>query len=122
MQDNKRTAVDFLHLVTKGRIEEAYERFVDMSGKHHNVYFAAGFAALKAAMQENDRLMPNKKFTVKNVVGEADLVTVHSHLLMEPGKELVVFHMMRFKNGKIVEFWDCGQMIPPENPNRDGAF
>jgi len=50
-------------------------------------------------------------------------VAVHSQMVLIPGqKELAVFHMMRFKGDKIVEFWDCAQDVLPDCANRDGMF
>lgn len=52
-QAHKQAAVQFLRLAVAGRIDEAYQRYVDMNGKHHNPYFSAGFPALKKGMIEN---------------------------------------------------------------------
>ncbi len=123
MEDNKQTAVEFLKLVIAGRIDEAYEKYVDLGGKHHNTFFAAGFPVLRDAMKENDVQFPNKQFTIKNVLGDGDMVAVHSHLNLKPDNAgMVVVHIFRFKDGKIVEMWDCGQAIPDDSPNQDGAF
>jgi predicted SnoaL-like aldol condensation-catalyzing enzyme len=122
-QDRRQTAVEFLQLVVSGRIDAAYEKYVDMQGKHHNVYFAAGLPALKRAMIENHAQFPNKQLTVKNVIGDGNLVAVHSRLVFAAGeKEMVVVHLFRFSGDRIVEMWDCGQRVPEDMPNRDGAF
>lgn len=122
-QAYKRAAVDFLQLVVAGRIDEAYQRYVDMNGKHHNPFFEAGFRPLKEAMSENQQVSPNKHLIVKHVLGDGDLVAVHSHLIPNPGdKGLITLHMFRFENDKIVELWDLGQPLPAESPNHDGAF
>jgi len=122
-QTRKNAAVQFLQSVTAGRIEEAYQKYVDMSGKHHNCYFPAGLAALKEAMIQNHKQFPVKQFTVKNVIGDGDMVAVHSHLVMKDGeKGMVVVHILRFDGEKVVEFWDCGQQIPENMPNKDDAF
>jgi predicted SnoaL-like aldol condensation-catalyzing enzyme len=116
-------AVQFLQLVTAGRIDEAYQKYVDMNGKHHNCYFPAGFPALKKAMIDNHKQFPAKKYTVKNVIGEGNMVAVHAHLaLKQDDNGMVVVHICRFEGDKIVEFWDCGQAIPADMPNNDGAF
>jgi predicted SnoaL-like aldol condensation-catalyzing enzyme len=74
-------------------------------------------------VQENDTQFPNKKITVHNVLGDGDLVAVHSHLVLKPGEtEMIVVHLFRFQNEKIVELWDCGQAIPSDCPNEDGPF
>jgi predicted SnoaL-like aldol condensation-catalyzing enzyme len=123
IQDRKRTAVEFLQLAVSGKIEAAYEKHVDMQGKHHNVYFGAGFPVLKKAMIENHAQFPAKRLTVRNVLGDGDLVAVHSHLVFGEGeKEMVVVHLFRFSGDRIVEMWDCGQFMPEDFPNKDGAF
>jgi hypothetical protein len=63
-QPYKAGAVDFLQLVVAGKIDEAYEIYVDMNGKHHNVYYAADFGALKQGMIENHFQFPNKQLKV----------------------------------------------------------
>jgi len=122
-ETRKRTAVEFLNLVVAGRIDEAYQKFVNMKGKHHNVFFPAGFPALQQAMKDSDVQFPNKKFAVKNVIADGDMVAVHSHIILNPKeKGMVVVHIMKFQGDRIVEFWDCGQAIPADSPNKDGAF
>jgi predicted SnoaL-like aldol condensation-catalyzing enzyme len=83
MNDHKKDAVDFLQMVVAGDIEKAYKKYVDMSGKHHNSFCQTGFEGLKKGMIENEDQFPNKKFTVKHVLGDSDLVSVHSHLWWE---------------------------------------
>jgi predicted SnoaL-like aldol condensation-catalyzing enzyme len=123
IEARKRTAVEFLQQVVAGNIEQAYQKYVDPQGKHHNAFFPAGFAALKKAMIENHTQFPNKQITVKNVLGDGDLVAVHSHLVMRTGEPgMVVVHMFRFQGDKVVEMWDLGQAIPADLPNKDGAI
>lgn len=117
----KDIAVDFLRLVTAGNIDEAYEKYVDMNGKHHNMYFPAGFSSLKDAMRENHKQFPNKEFEIKNTISEGSMVAVHSSISLGE-KQISVVHIFRFEKGKISEMWDIGQEIPKELPNKDGAF
>jgi predicted SnoaL-like aldol condensation-catalyzing enzyme len=120
---SKQAAVDFLQLVVAGRIDEAYRKYVDMLGKHHNPFFAAGFPALQKAMEDDQARSPGKRLTVINVLGDRDLVAVHSRLEFKPGDPgMAVVHQFRFRGGKIVELWDCGQRLPADSPNTDGAF
>jgi predicted SnoaL-like aldol condensation-catalyzing enzyme len=123
IQVHKEIAVDFLQLVVSGLIDEAYSNYVNMYGKHHNVYFSADFASLKQAMISDYAQFPNKRLMVKNVLGEADLVAVHSNLIMQSGEPgMAVVHIFRFEADRIVEMWDIGQAIPYDSPNRLGAF
>lgn len=120
-ENNKQAATDFLQLVIAGKINEAYDKYVDMSGKHHNVFTPAGFAALRDGMKENENKFPNKHFKIHHVLGDGDLVATHSHLQLGD-MDMSVVHLFRFTNGKIVELWDCGQQLPKEIINNDGAF
>ena len=120
---HKDAAVLFLQLVVAGRIDEAYSRYVDMQGIHHNPFFPGGFPALQRAMAENHEQFPTKQITPKNVLADGDLIAVHSHLVLTPGvNEMTTVHLFRFQGDRIVELWDCGQPLPADSPNRDGAF
>ncbi len=123
IQARKQAAVGFLQLVIAGRIDEAYQTHVESQGRHHNPFFPAGFAALKKGMIENHTQFPHKQLTVKNVLGDGDLVAVHSHMAPNPGDQgVAVVHIFRFQRDKIVELWDCGQAVPADTPNQDGMF
>ena len=124
MEGNRKdAAVKFLQLVVAGQIDEAYRKYVDLRGKHHNPFFPAGFSALKKAMMENHVQFPSKQLTVKNVLGDDDLVAVHSHIVLRPGETgLAAVHLFRFHGDRIMEMWDCGQPLPADSPNEDGAF
>ncbi len=121
LKENKEKALDFLQLVIAGKIDAAYQAYVDMQGKHHNPFFPAGFTALKTAMLEDQARSQDKQITVVNVVAEGDLVAVHSHL-KRGADDMAVVHLFRFKDGRIVELWDCGQTLLGNSPNSDGAF
>ena len=108
---SKKMAVDFLQLVISGKIDEAYEKYVAMQGKHHNPYFPAGFPALKKAMKENHEQFPDKGFDIEHVIAEGSMAAVHSRLSMG-AQQLMVVHLFRFENGKIVEMWDIAQELP----------
>jgi predicted SnoaL-like aldol condensation-catalyzing enzyme len=121
--NHKKLATEFLQLVVTGDITQAYKKYVDMNGKHHNAFYPAGFPALQKGMEENHLKFPNKKFTIKNVIGDGDVVTVHSHVILQPKElEFSTMHLFRFQNGKIVEMWDIGQQVPLDSPNKDGLF
>lgn len=125
-EQNKKIALEFLeHIVTgdNDHAYEAYEKYVDMEGKHHNAHTVAGFAALREGMIGSNETFPNKTFTIKHVLGDQDMVAVHSHLVLQERElELSAVHMFRFHNGKIVEMWDIGQAVSPDSPNEDGMF
>ena len=119
----RQAAKQFLQLVVAGQIDEAYQRHVDLNGKHHNPLFAEGIPALKKAMIENHVQLPKKQLLVKNVLSDGDFVAVHSQIVLRPGESSVAtVHLFRVSGDKIVEMWDVGQPLPADSPNRDGAF
>lgn len=123
LQRQKGSAVDFLQLIVTGEIDEAYQKYVDMQGKHHNVYFLSGFPTLKQAMIENHAQFPHKKILVKHVLVDGDLVAVHSNIVLKAGEPgMATVHIFRFMGDKIVEMWDIDQPVPADSPNQSGAF
>ena len=123
LEERKKAAVDFLQMVVGGRIEEAYRKYIDMGGKHHNPYNPAGFPALQKGMLENHVQFPHKKITVHRAIVEENLVAVYSHVTLKPGElELSAVHTFRFQGDKVVEMWDTAQPLPADSPNQDGAF
>jgi predicted SnoaL-like aldol condensation-catalyzing enzyme len=119
---NKQRAVDFLDLVTHGHIDDAYEKYVDMDGVHHNIFTPAGFGALREGMKEAHAKFPHKQFDMQHVLGDEDFVAVHSYLKLNEETQMSVVHLFRFKDQRIIEMWDVGQAIPKELPNEDGPF
>ena len=121
--NNKQITLEFLNLAIAGKFDEAYQKHVNIKGRHHNIFSPAGFEGLKKSMEENDAEFPQKKISIKHVLADGDLVITHSHVVLkEKEVELIAFHLFRFEKGKIVEMWDCGQTIPKDLTNKDGAF
>ncbi len=120
----KDLAVQFLKLVVAGRVDEAYQRYIDMAGIHHNPHFPAGFQALKQAMIDNHIQFPDKRIIVKHALAEGDMVAVHSQVVLDHGvdKKIAVVHLFRFQGDRVVELWDIGQPMLPDSPNLDGMF
>jgi predicted SnoaL-like aldol condensation-catalyzing enzyme len=121
--DRKQIARQFLEMVIAGKIDEAYEKFISPTGKHHYPFFREGFPALREAMKENHLQFPDKHLIIKNVICEDDRVAVHSHIILSPNEaDMAVVHLFRFNEDKIVEFWDIGQTVPAGSQNKDGMF
>ena len=57
---NKDIAVDFLQMVIAGKIGDAYDKYVNLNGKHHNIFTPAGFTNLQKGMQEAEDQTPDK--------------------------------------------------------------
>jgi len=122
-EENKKTAIDFLELVVGGKIDEAFEKYIDMSGKHHNAFTPAGMGALLEGMKGAEAQFPNQKFKIQHALANDNIVAIHSHLIMkEKELEMITVHVFKIEGGKIVEMWDCGQNIVGATTNSDGAF
>jgi predicted SnoaL-like aldol condensation-catalyzing enzyme len=123
VEQNKEYAIDFLNRVVAGQIEAGYAKYVDMGGKHHNAYYPAGFAALKQGMLDNHLQFPHKQLKIGHVIGDNDMVAVHSIIFMKQGEIGVpVVHIFHFSKGKIVEMWDLAVPVPADSPNRDSPM
>lgn len=119
----KEKAVSFLQLVASGKVNEAYQSYIDPGFRHHNPYFRGDADSLKLAMEENAARNPDKTLEVKRAVEEGDVVVVHSHVKQTSDDlGIAVVHIFRFHNERIAELWDLGQPIPESSPNENGVF
>lgn len=120
--DRKNTAVDFLRAARSGD-RAAAAKLLAPGARHHNAYFAAGMETLLDAIVAAAQLNPSGTMDVKHVLGDGELVVVHSHVRQRPeDRGVAVIHLFRFVEDRIAELWDVGQAVPAENPNRDGMF
>jgi len=119
----KDKAVTFLQLVASGKVDEAYKKYISPSFCHHNPYFRGDADSLMLAMKGNAAQNPNKTLEVKLVIGEGEMVAVHSHVKQNP-EDLgaAVVHIFRFHDDLIVELWDLGQPLQENSPNENGMF
>ncbi len=123
VQSKADIAVEFLSMCASGNVQEAYDRHVADSFKHHNAYFPGDRQSLLAGMEQSAKAEPNKSFTPKQTIETNDRVAVLSHLSRQQADvDIAVVHILRFENGKIVEMWDVGQEIPKDSPNELGMF
>lgn len=120
---NKQSAISFLHMVASGKIREAFEHHIAPDFRHHNPYFRGDAESLMLAMEENANQSPNKTLELKHAIAEGNTVAVHSHIKQNP-EDLgaAVIHIFRFEGENIVELWDVGQSIPEDSPNEHGMI
>ncbi|MBC8004559.1 MAG: nuclear transport factor 2 family protein [Verrucomicrobia bacterium] len=119
----KEIAQQFLTLCAKGESRLDFELYAAMDLKHHNPYFKGDAYTLMMAMEQEGIRNPTKIFQVQRSMEEDGLVAVHSHLRENPTDAgLAVFHILRFEENKIVEFWDIAQAVPQELINENSMF
>ena len=117
----KKSAVEFLTMIIEGNIDKAFDKFVDMHGKHHNIYFPAGFEELKRAMKQNHDLFPDKNFEIIHALEENEKVAILSKISFN-NSNYAINYFFKFENEKIIEMWDFAQEIPDKMVNTNGAF
>jgi len=119
----KEIALLFLQLVIAGKIDEAFNTCIGPGFVHHNPFFPGDAKSLARGMRENEAEFPGKILGIKHVLEQGDLVAVHSHLLLKPGKtEYAAVHLFRFEQDHIVELWDLVQSVPSGSPNKNSMF
>lgn len=117
------TAVSFLKLAASGNLDEAYNKYISPTFRHHNPHFAGDAESLKAGMAEASKKFPNTSLEVQHVLEENDLVAVHSRVRHSPETpEIAVVHIFRFEGDRISELWDIGIEAPKDSPNENGMF
>jgi len=125
--DRKKIAAEYFKLLTAGRMKDGL-RFFAPDCKVHNPYISDGMNALTDSMISVGEKMteeePGGEFTVEHVVGDGEMVAVHTQIRSSKPKihGMRQVHLFRFKGGKIVEYWDITQMVPADLPNPAGAF
>jgi predicted SnoaL-like aldol condensation-catalyzing enzyme len=122
MSKHKEAAKSFLKMAGTGKVQEAYDQYVASSFIHHNQYFKGDRQSLLTAMQEASRTAPNKSIDVKHVYEDGDIVITHSLVSRQDPEapDIVVVHIFRFAQDRIVELWDVGQPVSKDSPNAHG--
>src|SRR5436190_16280124 len=105
---NKEKAKQFLQLASAGKVDEAYAQFIAEDFIHHNQYFKGDRKSLMQGMKDAPA---NKTIDIKMILEDGDKVTTLSHVKMASGTSVAVVHIFRFKNDKVAELWDLGQII-----------
>jgi len=121
MNSYQTNTIDFLQKVAFGHIDVAFHTYVAQDFIHHNQYFEGSRDALIQAMKEDHQANPNTDFEVKKIYADGDTVITHS-LVTKKTMQIVVVHISKFQNNKIIEMWDLGQEVEKDSPNELGLF
>ena len=114
---------DFLTLCAAGKSREAFKLHAHKNFKHHNPFFKGDADSLMIAMEESSKINPNRIFEIKHIIIDGDLVVYHSFIQQtQSDAGLVVVHILKFSDNKIIEMWDMHQPIPEIMINENGMF
>ena len=120
---NKEAARAFYEMAYLGQSARAVEKYVGREYIQHNPAVGDGKAALVAYFEEMARDYPGKSIEFVRIIGEGDLVALHTHPTWPGGDEYVTMDFFRFDtDGRIVEHWDAIQQIPAQSANGNTMY
>ena len=120
---NKESAVAFYKMAYLGEPEKAVELYVGEQYIQHNPDVGDGPDPFIEYFSKMQKEFPDKSIEFVRVIGEGDLVALHTHQTWPGDYEYVTMDFFRFdKNGKIVEHWDAIQRIPEKSKNGNTMY
>jgi predicted SnoaL-like aldol condensation-catalyzing enzyme len=119
MAGAKRSARDivlaFYEAALNEKNVEKTKEFLGDTYIQHNPHVADGPEGLLRLVQDRHDRFPNARNQVKRVISEGDLVALHVHSVVLPGKPgRSIVDIFRVEGDKVVEHWDAVQDIPEE--------
>ena len=104
--------------------EEAVKRYLGSMYRQHNPMAGDGPEPFIGFVRWITGENPQLRFEFKRIIGEGDLVAVHSHMIPAPGaRGTAVMDIFRLdEGGKIVEHWDVLQEVPEKVANANSMF
>ncbi|KIX91015.1 membrane protein [Staphylococcus microti] len=120
IEKNKETAKNFYETAYLGNPRLAIEKYVGDNYFQHNPAVEDGKQGFIDYFEEMHAYCPDKQIEFLRIVGEEDLVSLHTHQTWgaPDNKEYVTMDFFRFEAGKIVEHWDAIQEVVPTKSGR----
>lgn len=124
IERNKKSAVEFYDLMfNKSLPEKAIEMYVGDKYTQHNPDVGDEKQAFISYFEKMAREYPDKRVSIKRVIGEGQFVVLHCHQVWPGAEEYAGIDIFRFdQKGKIVEHWDVLQIIPKHSQNTNTMF
>lgn len=120
---NKENAVAFYKMAYEGNPKKAVELYVGDEYIQHNPDVANGLQGFIDYFDRMQKEYPEKSIKFLRVIGEADLVALHTHQIWPGNDQYVTMDFFRFDGaGKIVEHWDAIQQVPKEMAHGNGMI
>lgn len=123
IENNKRNAVAFYKMAYEGNPSKAIKLFVGDDYIQHNPDVANGTQGFIDYFERMQNEYPQKSIEFVRVIGEGDLVSLHTHQTWPGNDQFVTMDFFRFDSkGKIVEHWDAIQQVPKKSANPNTMY
>ena len=124
LEQNKANAQAFYDLMfNQCKPREAIEQYSGDEYIQHNPEVADGKEAFIEYFERMASEYPGKVTHFKRAIAEDNYVVLHCHQEWPGDQDYAGIDIFRFDdNGKIVEHWDCLQVITGESKNDNGLF
>lgn len=120
---NKKNVLGFYEVYINQKNFEAAAKYVGSRYIQHNPMGADNLEGIKGFIQFMKEKMPDAHWEMKRAFVDGDYVITHGHFVSKPGdRGMAVMDIFRLENGKIVEHWDVGQLIPEKALNQNTMF
>jgi predicted SnoaL-like aldol condensation-catalyzing enzyme len=110
----KQIVASYMQQVWVEKNVAAVDTFISSDLIQHNANLLDGAAALKMFLPKLfGELMPQLQWRVLRIIGDHDMVAVHSHAVPTPGAlGMVVVDLFRVADNQIAEHWDVTHDVP----------
>ena len=121
---NEAVVVDFYNQAFNAhQPKAASERYIGPVYIQHNPLVPNGAPAFYGYFDAFFKDHPEASLDIKHVVGEGDLVVVHSLFRTGPqDRGQAIMDLFRVEDGKMVEHWDVIQPVPAQTANGNTMF
>ncbi len=126
--DRKNIIMEVLNLLGSRKFKEVLPFFAS-DCKTHNPYISGGMDSLTDAMIKVSKGMMRdyeSEFSIEHVMVDGDFVAAYTLLFNNKFEHeeggLRQVHLFRFKEDRIIEYWDITQEIRRDMPNVNGAL
>ncbi|MBB4612032.1 nuclear transport factor 2 family protein [Novosphingobium taihuense] len=109
------------------KVRSSFERWVDPGYIQHNPYAATGREAAIGFLEKFVEQNPGQRTTIHRIIGDSNLVAVHSHGWMENGdaaakRGFAVVDIFRVEGCRVMEHWDVLSPVPETAANTNTMF
>jgi predicted SnoaL-like aldol condensation-catalyzing enzyme len=120
---NKKNVLDFYEVYINQKNFEEAAKYVGSRYIQHNPMGADNLEGIKGFIQFMKEKMPDAHWEMKRAFVDGDYVITHGRFVAKPGdRGMAVMDIFRLEDGKIVEHWDVGQLIPEKALNQNTMF